>query len=281
MVDRSDVAYVVNSTTAYHFIVPFHFTMLRRYCPDLKWPIFFATETGTTPLTQLLQDAYAVEPLYLPVNANGFFESRLATLEALQLRGGIRYVVLMQDDFLVEAPFDDKALRELFATMDADPTVASARCMPCPGPDTPRTSGWVPLTRESSRGFGFSYQATLWRLDACIAWYQRLVDVLDRAAPRGRSNTEDRLHIELRTNLGENAQGQTEFWALSEQLGWKHVAWARRGRWPNAVYLSPIPYRPTAIVRGRLEEWAAELAKREGVVLSNTKATEAIGYRGV
>jgi hypothetical protein len=33
------------------------------------------------------------------------------------------------------------------------------------------------------------------------------------------------------------------------------------------VYLSPWPYRPTAIVQGRLEPWAAELGKREGVPL--------------
>jgi hypothetical protein len=33
------------------------------------------------------------------------------------------------------------------------------------------------------------------------------------------------------------------------------------------VYLSPWPYRPTAIVHGRLEPWAAELGLREGVPL--------------
>jgi hypothetical protein len=47
-----------------------------------------------------------------------------------------------------------------------------------------------------------------------------------------------------------------------------HVGWKRAGPWSNAVYMSPWPYRPTAIVQGRLEPWAAELGKREGVPIA-------------
>ena len=39
----------------------------------------------------------------------------------------------------------------------------------------------------------------------------------------------------------------------------------RDGEYSNAVYRSPIPYRPTAIVRGKLEDWAKDLFKREGI----------------
>ena len=42
--DRTDVAILVNSTPAYYYILPLFFTMLRRYAPDLEWPVYLATE---------------------------------------------------------------------------------------------------------------------------------------------------------------------------------------------------------------------------------------------
>jgi hypothetical protein len=42
--DRTDVAILVNSTPTYYYILPLFFTMLRRYAPDLQWPIYLATE---------------------------------------------------------------------------------------------------------------------------------------------------------------------------------------------------------------------------------------------
>jgi hypothetical protein len=47
-----------------------------------------------------------------------------------------------------------------------------------------------------------------------------------------------------------------------------HLAYKRLGKWSNAVYLCPWPYRPTAIVRGKVEPFAEELFKREGIPYS-------------
>jgi hypothetical protein len=70
-------------------------------------------------------------------------------------------------------------------------------------------------------------------------------------------------------NFAENADGQRFFWKFSHARGDVHLAWVRAGPWSNAVYLSPWPYRPTAIVQGKLEPWAAELGKREGVEIKD------------
>ena len=54
-----------------------------------------------------------------------------------------------------------------------------------------------------------------------------------------------------------------EFWKWSVEKKYGHIAFERAGPWKNAVFLSPFPYRPTAIVRGELEAWARELMERE------------------
>jgi hypothetical protein len=69
----------------------------------------------------------------------------------------------------------------------------------------------------------------------------------------------------VRNNIAENIDGQTLFNNLfnnSFVLGYK-----RLHSFPNAVYMCPWPYRPTAIIKGVLQPFAKELAEREGVKL--------------
>jgi hypothetical protein len=74
---------------------------------------------------------------------------------------------------------------------------------------------------------------------------------------------ESQNRIAIKVNLAESEQGHL----LLKSLGKLHLAWPREGSHPNAVYLCPWPYRPTAVVRGTLEPWAAELMAREGFSL--------------
>ena len=43
---------------------------------------------------------------------------------------------------------------------------------------------------------------------------------------------------------------------------------------PNGVYFSPWPYRPTAVVKGDLQQWAKDLIRREGFILRQTPPFE-------
>lgn len=86
------------------------------------------------------------------------------------------------------------------------------------------------------------------------------MDALIRVIPPGSQNK-----LAIKVNIAEIMRGQEILFSLGK--GKIHLAWPREGSHPNAVYLCPWPYRPTAVVRGNLESWAVDLANREGVCL--------------
>jgi hypothetical protein len=96
---------------------------------------------------------------------------------------------------------------------------------------------------------------------------------LEEGWPAASTPPEQRKHIEIRVNIAENADGQQFFWKFFKARRQVNIGWIRAGPWSNAVYLSPWPYRPTAIIQGRLEPWAAELGQREGAPLLKPRAT--------
>lgn len=258
--DRSDVVVLVNSTPKYYYILNFFFGMLRRYAPNLKWDIVFATEVPSHPVCKLVEERYSVRLLEIPVESAGFLESRKKALELLK---EYKYCLPLQDDFILEGTMNTSAIEKLFEYFEGDKLV-SARLMPCPGPVSLKEvyPFWASITDDP---YKFVFQATLWKTEACLEWYTRICSLLEVYAPKG--STAERLRVELKENIAENGVGQREFHKWTKENDYKHIAWIRRGSWANAVYLSPFPYRPTAIVRGGLERWAEDLAKREGYFL--------------
>jgi hypothetical protein len=263
----SNVAILVNSTPGYYYILPFFFGMLRRYGEGLQWTVYLGSEQPDHPICREVAEKYGVEVVPIPSAFKGFIDSRWYCLNYLE--GRHEFVLPLQDDFILEMPLREDLLGEILRQMVADETIASVRLMPCPGPAVADAVAG-PRLRELSHKhdtYGFTYQATLWRWYACRDWFQALSEKLQAAAPREFTDPKARVRLEVSGNIAENAEGQRDFWALSAKRGWRHLAWERAGPWPNAVYLSPFPYRPTAIVRGALEGWAIELARREGFTL--------------
>lgn len=259
-----NTVYLVNSTPKYYFMLPLHFALLRRYAPHWKGGVVLATEEPEHPICQKVHKEYGVELLRILEEDAGFLDSRRAALRLLQKRALYDTVLPMQEDFLLDRSPDWGALDVAEQTLHRG--VASVRLMPCPGPAGDGLGDWIPVTPTADT-YGFTFQATLWRLDSCLAWYERICDELERKCPRARTDPKKRVQVEVGSNLAENAEGQGYFWEMSAERGETHVGWKRRGPQPNAVYLSPWPYRPTAIVRGAVEGWASELARREGVPL--------------
>ncbi len=263
--DHSDVAILVNSTPSYYYILPFFFGMLRRYAPGLRWKVYMGSEKPNHPVCEEIAKRYDVEIVPIPSAFAGFIDSRWYCLNYLE--GRHEYVLPLQDDFILEMPIRAEAIRDILNILDIDSTVTSVRLMPCPGPateDAHVTGSNLQVLSPTNDRVGFTYQATLWRWYACRDWFQALADKLQMVAPREHTDPRERVRLEVGANIAENGDGQALFWGLSAARGWRHLAWKRAGGWPNAVYLSPFPYRPTAIVRGALEEWARDLAKREG-----------------
>jgi len=265
--DRTDVVLLVNSTPKYYYILPFFFAMLRRYAPTLQWKVVLATEFPNDSMCVRVKKDYDVELLEIPQESAGFLDSRLAALK--RLAPSYNYCLPLQDDFILEMPMDAAAFEKLFNIFANNPPIMSARLMPCPPPQTPDLSefpGWKYITLHDE--YKFVFQATLWRTDACLKWYERICAVLEKLAPKATTSPSQRNFKEIRENIAENSVGQAEFWRWSLEMGSKHIGWIRAGPdRPNAVYISPFPYRPTAIVRGHLEDWAIELAKRERLPL--------------
>ena len=263
--NRHDVCIVINSTPKYYYLLPFMVGMIKRYAPNLVWPIYLVTEDYNNPICIDLMIRYGVKLVKIDASKSGFLESRLAGIRELR---NFRFCLPLQDDFILEMPMLGAEIEKVLQFLSENSGVASARLMPCPGPAGSEVAleGWAYLGKPTD-SYGFVYQATLWRTDALEAWYTVICDYLEEFAPKAKTAAKYRTFVEITQNIAENGNGQAIFWEWSANNGLKHIAWVRKGTWPNAVYLSPFPYRPTAVVKGFLEKWAVELAKREGFPL--------------
>jgi hypothetical protein len=259
--DRQDVCILINSTPRYFPMVELQLKLLRRYAPELHWTIFFATEAFGNPFVKYLQKTYSIEIVGLEESEKGFLESREAALRKLPKK--YVYVLPLQEDFLLDRQPMYDALAEACRILDMDRSVGSLRLMPCPGPLEkdpfyhPEMK-WKILTDDDS--MTFTYQATLWRTYDLHSYYKMILSSIEKDFPSAVT-PEQKKTIALKMNCAETHYGQSKLRSNPNVL---HLSWDRAGSWANAVYLCPFPYRPTAIVQGKIEPFAEELSKREG-----------------
>ena len=253
--NRTDVAYLINTTPQYFYLLPLHIGLIRRYGGGLRWDIWIATEEPDHPLLKELD----VKILTLDKSEGGFLKCREASLRKLP---PYKYIVPMQEDFLLERFVDETAISDALQILDTDSNVMSIRLMPCPGPaaDDPVYKGpWKELVAANDE-YMFTFQACIWRQATLLDWYTRLCSQFEIDYPTTLSVAQRR-YAEIRANYAENTKGQGYFNAW---VPGKHLAWTRVHKHANAVYMSPWPYRPTAVVNGQLQAWAIDLGKREG-----------------
>lgn len=262
--NRTDTAILINSCPKYFYLIPLQLTMLRRYAPELKWKIYFATEDAENPIVEIIR-SFNVSIITLPKNASGFLESRVVAMK--HLPQFIKYVLPLQEDFLLDRKPDYKALEEALVILDTDRQVSSLRLTPCPGPHESdslydKTKSWKILGDKNL--YIFTYQATLWRRMDLELYFTALLSRITKDFENKKKLSDiDKKYLALTSNIGENKYGQDILKkALPDTL---HLSCPRLGEWSNAVYLCPWPYRPTAVTRGRLEPFAEELFQREGV----------------
>jgi hypothetical protein len=260
--DRTDVAIVVNTCPKYFYILEAHFGLLRRYGEACKWPVYLATEKPDEYAIQMVAKKYAVNIIPLAKEHSDFLESRIAAMDALP--PSIQYVLPLQEDFLLERPgVDPVALKDGLDLFDSNHLIQSIRLMPCPGASARETfaEGWKQLQANDPM---FSYQATLWRRQTYRNYLFRLVRLIQEEYPNIQPLTPEWNQFAVRNNPAEKHIGLSLLDSMFPQA--IHLCWARKASWANAVYWCPWPYRPTAIVNGLLEPWAAELIRREGFV---------------
>jgi hypothetical protein len=265
--DRQDVAIVVNTTPKYFPLLEAHFGLLRRYASRLNCGVFLATEAANELTIQMVTKRFGINVIRLDSKMTDFFESRLAAVESLP--AAIKYVLPLQEDFLLERPGPNyDALKEAVEIMGLDTSVKGVRLMPCPASSTAEKyqnmSHWDILGEKDLQ---FSYQATIWRRDVWTTYMRALIAQTRELQPSLRVGTREYNQYAIRSNPAETFIGLSMLKHLFP--GGKFLCWARVGAYANAVYACPWPYRPTAVVHGVLEKWAAELIRREGFGVVN------------
>jgi hypothetical protein len=265
--NRKDCAILINTCPKFFYLLEGYFGVLRRYAKDLEWPVFLATEKPNDYTIELVSRKYKINIIELEQHEADFFESRVAAIKKLPKE--IRYILPLQDDFLLERPGPDyKALENALEILDTDRNVLSLRLMPCPG-SSAREGYWGVWKKLLPEDLQFSYQATIWRRDVYYGYFNALIYQGKNMYPDLSGADWNRYCI--RVNPAETHPG---LYLLKSMFPTGiHLCWPRKGTFANAVYLCPWPYRPTAVVKGQLESWAEEFIRREGFRLNIPQKT--------
>ena len=246
---------LINSCKKYNYLALAACKLIKRYAPDLKWPVYFATG-GLTD--EQKEDVLGLGFTYMEQSDNenaDFIESRLYALRLLQK--DYAFVLLLQDDFFLDRQPDYVALDKTVAMMTENPAVVCTRLMPCPGPTGSEWLSWREIVVDPY--CYFSFQAGIWSTGWLITFFEGVVRKSQGLF--GKYPQYSRNQFWLLVNPCETEVGTD----VAVELGGRFVGWPRVGRWSNAVYLSPWPYRPTAVEKGVLQPWASEMLKREGL----------------
>ena len=261
---------LINTTTKYMPLVDVQVACIRRYATALdSISIFLATEKPVSNFyVNRILSYKNVHYISLQKDESEFIESRLAATSYIP--DEYDYILPLQDDFWLDRAPDYRLLEDAIHILKTDLKVQSIRIMPSPAPgsfaETYR-GPWKIL--EQTDGYKFTFQATFWRRKPYMDFLEVILkraskDFEDSGLPRS-----DWSKFCVRVNVAENMKGQATFSEVCMGQDKIHLCIERPGRQPNAVFLSPWPYRPTAVVHGKLEPWALEFAYREGFSLHN------------
>jgi hypothetical protein len=258
---------LVNTTPKYMPVAEVQIACIRRYAKELDYvPIFLATELAPSDLTvDRILNIHNVHYIRLQQEESGFIESRLAAVNYLPREYEI--VLPLQEDFLLDRSPDYVALNEAMKIFKMNSYVKSIRLMPSPGPVESDAkykddSKWRILSDCDT--YRFTFQATLWRSQDYTKFLEKILMSASKDFKDSGQPDSQWAKYCIRANVAENEKGQEIFKTLCMSPTSIHLSVERPHTHRNAVFLAPWPYRPTAVVQGKLEDWAKEFIAREG-----------------
>ena len=261
---------LVNTTPKYMHYAEVQIACLRRYALKLdSVPIYIATEERPTHgscLQRILRNKNT-HHISLQQEESGFLESRLSGITYLP--DNYDFVLPLQEDFWLDRAPDYKVINDAINILVADMRIQCVRLMPSPGPhpeDEFYKDDWLILGIKDE--YKFTFQATLWRRDSYIKFMEHILKIASKDFHSSGLPSTDWSKYCVRVNVAENLKGQKTFSEMCMGPNKLHLSIKRSHDSPNAVFLAPWPYRPTAVVQGSLEPWAKEFAKREGFKLN-------------
>lgn len=246
-------------------LVEVQVTCIRRYAKELDdIPIFLATEmNSSSPLVERILRLHNIHHILLQKHESEFLESRVAAVKYIPPE--YEFILPLQEDFWLDRRPDLISLNEAIVILHSDKKVKSVRLMPSPGPhisDIVYNGRWKILSEADE--YKFTFQATMWRSSVYLNFLEEIIRTARYTFDSSNlSNTQWSKYC-VSINVAENYNGQKVFSDTSMNADSIHLSIDREHRGQNAVYMAPWPYRPTAVVRGKLEPWAKEFALREG-----------------
>ena len=249
----NSVCVLINSCPKYNQLAIASCCLIRRYATSLSWPIFLAT-AGLNDEQKAMMMAAGVNVIEQGPENGEFLESRIEALRTLQKNFSL--VLLLQDDFFLDRAPCYADLDATVAMMSEHSEIVCTRLMPCPGP----TGDAFGELREITVGpyCYFSFQAAIWSVPWLLKFFE---GVFRKSQPLfSKYQQFTRNQFWLLVNPCEKDVGAD----VAVEIGGRFVGFSRKGNWSNAIYLSPWPYRPTAVERGVLQPWAKEMLIREG-----------------
>lgn len=224
-----NTAIIVASTKKYSYIWDIFFLFLRKNWPDCELPIYFISDGDPSYLSK-----YGVNVHKLDVDI-GFLNSYEFMMK--QISTQYENIILMQEDFLVENIVDNDLIMKLIKIITNNKKIGYIRLKPEPGPNhDDYIIDDVVLGRFGNKQrYLFSYQITMWNI-------KHLTNLLNsyKNRPPGIWSAEKDLTRILTTRKNNLL------------LGIKKCD------------KCPIPYTATAIVRGKLQDWAAKMIMANG-----------------
>jgi hypothetical protein len=256
MSNISSICVLINTCPKYNDIAIASCVLIRRYAPALEWPIFLASSSFEAyHKTELEELKINVIEQTVEENAD-FIKSRIHALHKLK---DFSNVLFLQEDFLLDREPMYLALEEAARILQEDASVKCVRLMPCPAPtglsykNGQTTNPWSII--DPTPNAYFSFQASIWNIDWLHIFFERLLLDFQKNERKISANK-----YWLLINPAEKTTGMI----IALDIGGKFIGYERKGNWPNAVFLSPWPYRPTAVEKGNIQSWASDFLEREG-----------------
>ena len=224
---------VISSTPKYSYIWEPFFKMLYKYWktpPD----IYFISSGKCS----FLNEKYDIN-VYETASDLGFLGGYLHVLN--DIKSMYSTFICMQDDFIIQKNVNTELL-SLYRDILEDTTIGCIRLMPCPEPKGNIHKFNTVTLKEVVKNddYSFSFQSCMWNIEFFIRLCTECKDMNTWLIEPYLSNKLTKTNKLL-------------------------LGYIRESSHRDAVLQSPVPYRPTAIVRGKLQDWAKQLLQENDI----------------
>ncbi|MCL5666518.1 MAG: hypothetical protein M1383_02000 [Patescibacteria group bacterium] len=221
---NQQLAIVVSSCDAYSDVWPAFFTLFFRYWPDCPYQVYLIGNKQSWPDTRIKT---------ILINPDRRWSDNLrAALDQVREK----YILYMQEDYLLQAKVDANKISQLFNFVIQE-KAACLRLQPTPGPDLPYQNNPEIGEISKTEDYRVSLQAAIWDKQAMLS---------------------------LLADGEDGWQMEFEGTKRSRQVPMKFLSVKRD-------VPRPLPYFCTAVLKGKWMRQAVEFCRKENIAIDTGK----------